>query len=287
MLILDGKNAREEIKKALIEKVKGLMTQPHLVIIQVGERGDSEAYIKAKRKFAVEIGARETHIKLAETASETEIIRAVENANADPRVHGIIVQLPLPLSIDANTVMNVIDPQKDVDGLTAINVEKWMEGREDAIWPATTRGIREILNFYDISLEGKKVAMLGRSTLVGKPTAAMCVAENATVTICNSKTPNTAEITRAADIIIVAIGKPRLIDDSYINIREGKMSEQVIIDVGINLVDGKLVGDVDYDLVAPALGDRGAITPVPGGVGQMTVLALFENLIDACYNQNN
>src|SRR3984885_6869247 len=115
MLILDGKKARADLKNALIEKVKGLLVQPHLVIVQVGERGDSDAYINAKRKFAVEIGVRETHIKLAETVSETEIIRAIENANADPSVHGIILQLPLPLSIDANTVMNAIDPEKDVD----------------------------------------------------------------------------------------------------------------------------------------------------------------------------
>jgi len=293
MLLLDGKKARAEIKKALIERVKGLSVQPHLVIVQVGARSDSDSYINAKKKFAAEIGARETHITLPEKTIQEALIRVIENANADPAVHGIIVQLPLPLSIDRDTIINAIDPAKDVDGLTAENVKKWIEGRADAIWPATTRGIRELLKFYDISLDGKKVAMLGRSSLVGIPTAAMCEAENATVTVCHSKTPNTVEITKATDIIIVAIGKPRLIGASYIGVdasansaAENK-SNQVIIDVGTTSVDGKLTGDVDYESVAPLLGDKGAITPVPGGVGQMTVLALFENLVDACYNQSN
>ena len=287
MLILDGKNARAEIKKALIERVKGLAVQPHLVIIQVGARTDSDAYINAKKKFAAEIGARETHIALPEKTIQEALIRIVENANANPAIHGIIVQLPLPLAIDRDTILNAIDPSKDVDGLTAANVQKWTEGRADAIWPATTRGIRELLKFYDISLDGKKVAMIGRSNLVGKPTAAMCEAENATVTVCHSKTLNTAEITKQSDVVIVAIGKPKLIGPSYMNVGQGRMSEQVIVDIGTTSVDGKLVGDVDFDAVAPLLGEHGAITPVPGGVGQMTVLALFENLVDACYNQSN
>jgi len=295
MLILDGKKARAEIKKALIERVKSLSVQPHLVIVQVGARSDSAAYINAKKKFAVEIGARETHIILPEQTIQREILRVIENANSDPAVHGIIVQLPLPLSIDRDTIINAIDPTKDVDGLTAANVKKWTEGRPDAIWPATTRGIRELLKFYNISLDGKKVAMLGRSSLVGMPTAAMCEAENAMVTVCHSKTPNTAEITKAADVIIVAIGKSRLIGPSYIcigastdvNASAENKSNQVIIDIGTTSIDGKLVGDVDFEAVIPLLGEKGAITPVPGGVGQMTVLALFENLIDACYNQNN
>jgi methylenetetrahydrofolate dehydrogenase (NADP+)/methenyltetrahydrofolate cyclohydrolase len=222
---------------------------------------------------------------LPEGSTQNEIFRAIENGNADASVHGIIVQLPLPLSIDRDTVINAINPKKDVDGLTAENVKKWTEGRADAIWPATTRGIRELLKFYKISLDAKKVAMIGRSSLVGKPTVAMCEAENATVTVCHSKTPNTAEITKASDIIIVAIGKPRLINASYVNAGAGKKSEQVIVDIGTTSIDGKLVGDVDYESIAPLLGEKGAITPVPGGVGQMTVLALFENLVDACYNQ--
>ncbi len=287
MLILDGKKARAEIKKALVERVKELSVQPHLVIVQVGARSDSDSYINAKKKFAAEIGVLETHITLPEGSTQNEILRTIKNANADASVHGIIVQLPLPLSIDPETIINAIDPEKDVDGLAAENVKKWTDGREDAIWPATTRGIRELLKFYGISLNGKKVAMLGRSSLVGKPTAAMCEAANATVTVCHSKTPNTAEITKASDIIIVAIGKPRLITASYVNAGAAKKSEQVIVDVGTTSIDGKLVGDVDYESVAPLLGEKGAITPVPGGVGQMTVLALFENLVDACYNQEN
>ena len=279
MLILDGKKPRAAYKKTLLEKMKGLAVTPHLAIIQVGARTDSDAYIGAKKKFAAEIGVHETHVALPAAATQAEIIAAVEHANTDPAVHGIIVQLPLPLSIDTDAVINAIDPAKDIDGLTAANVKKWLEGRADAIWPATTRGVRELLDFYGITLEGKKVAMLGQSNLVGKPTAALCLAEGAVVTVCHSGTQNTTEVTRAADIIIVAIGKPKLIGPEYIT------TGQVVIDIGITSVGGKLTGDVDYDAVAPLLGPNGAITPVPGGVGQMTVLALFENLIDACYNK--
>jgi methylenetetrahydrofolate dehydrogenase (NADP+)/methenyltetrahydrofolate cyclohydrolase len=279
--ILDGKKARAELKQALIQKRAGLSVQPHLVIIQVGDRPDSAAYISAKKKFAAEIGVRETHITISESADEKEVIRVIENANADPSVHGIIVQLPLPLSMDADAVMHVIDPEKDVDGLTETNVKKWLEGRADALWPATTRGIRELLDFYDVPLEGKHVVMVGRSSLVGKPTAAMCLAENATVTVCHSKTKNVAELTRSADVIIVAVGRPAYIGAG--NVKSG----QTVIDVGITADSaGKLVGDVDYDAVVPIIGSTGAITPVPGGVGVMTVLALFENLVDACYNKN-
>jgi methylenetetrahydrofolate dehydrogenase (NADP+)/methenyltetrahydrofolate cyclohydrolase len=198
-------------------------------------------------------------------------------------VQDIIVQLPLPLTIDKDAVFAAISPRKDVDGLTAANVQKWLEApsaSQSVMWPATARGIRELLAFYKIPLAGKHVVVVGRSSLVGKPVAAMCVAENATVTVCHSQTANLAEHTRRADILIVAIGKPRFIGASYVT--EG----QVVIDVGINKVnqpgeEGKSVmtGDVDFEAVKNIVS---AITPVPGGVGQMTVLALFENLLDEC-----
>jgi methylenetetrahydrofolate dehydrogenase (NADP+)/methenyltetrahydrofolate cyclohydrolase len=294
--ILDGRLVRAELKKALITKIHNLISpdgvpfQPTLAIVQVGDRPDSAAFIAAKKKFAAEIGVKEIHVKLKATTTQADIIRAVAALDADPSVQGIIVQLPLPLTIDKDAVFAAISPRKDVDGLTAANVQRWLEGRENesrgseihpssqsVIWPATARGIRELLDFYHIPLAGKHVVVVGRSSLVGKPVAAMCLAENATVTVCHSQTTNLALHTRRADILIVAIGKPRFIGASYV--REG----QVVIDVGISKVDqpeqGKSVmaGDVDFEVVKDIVA---AITPVPGGVGQMTVLALFENLVD-------
>ena len=282
--ILDGRLVRAELKKALIERIKNLVAshvdsrgvhlRPTLAIIQVGDRPDSTAFIASKRKFAVEIGAKEIYVKLKSTVNQTEVIRAVATLDADSSVHGIIVQLPLPLAMDKDAVLAAISTKKDIDGLTNINVQKWLDGREDAMWPATARGIRELLTFYNIPLAGKNVVVVGRSSLVGKPVAAMCLAENATVTICHSQTANLAEYTRRADVLIVAIGKPHYIDASYV--REG----QVIIDVGISKTDTGLAGDVDFEAVK---GIVSAITPVPGGVGQMTVLALFENLVDVSF----
>jgi methylenetetrahydrofolate dehydrogenase (NADP+)/methenyltetrahydrofolate cyclohydrolase len=289
--ILDGRLVRAELKKALIKKVKDLPVLPTLAIIQVGDRPDSTAFIAAKKKFAADIGVKEIHVKLKATATQAEIIRAVTALDADPSVHGIIVQLPLPLAIDKDAVFAAISPKKDVDGLTAANVQRWLEGRgnegheskarsssQSVLWPATARGIRELLDFYHIPLAGKHVVVVGRSSLVGKPVAAMCLAENATVTVCHSQTANLAEHTRCADILIVAIGKPHFINASYV--RKG----QVVIDVGISKMDGTeqgksiMAGDVDFEAVKNIVS---AITPVPGGVGQMTVLALFENLFDA------
>jgi len=241
--ILDGRLVRAELKKALIKKIKDLPVPPTVAIVQVGDRPDSTVFIAAKRKFAAEIGVKEVHIKLKETATQTEIIHAVATLDVDSSVHGIIVQLPLPLSIDKDTVLTAISPKKDIDGLTTANVQKWLEGRgseghqshqsgNSTMWPATARGIRELLDFYHIPLAGKHVVVVGRSSLVGKPVAAICLAENATVTVCHSQTTNLAEHTRHADILIVAIGKPHFINASYV--RKG----QVVIDVGISKMDG-------------------------------------------------
>ena len=288
--ILDGRLVRAELKKALITKIHNLISpdgvpfQPTLAIVQVGDRPDSTAFIAAKKKFAAEIGVKDIHVKLKETTTQADIIRAVAALDADTSVQGIIVQLPLPLTIDKDAVFASISPRKkDVDGLTAANVQKWLEApsaSQSVMWPATARGIRELLAFYKIPVAGKHVVVVGRSSLVGKPVAAMCLAENATVTVCHSQTANLAEHTRRADILIVAIGKPHFIGASYV--RAG----QVVIDVGINKVnqpgeEGKSVmtGDVDFEAVKNIVA---AITPVPGGVGQMTVLALFENLLDEC-----
>lgn len=283
-LILDGKKIRDEAIPALVAEVKEITASrgrvPTLAIIQVGERDDSNSYIKGKKSFADKIGATVKHIQVPENTSQSDLIDQVKKLNEDVSVDGIIVQLPLPLSIDSDNVIDTILPTKDVDSLTAFNVKKWLDGNEDVCLPATAAGIRRLLGYYKIDLFGKKVVVVGRSTLVGKPIIAMCLNENATVTVCHSKTKDLPTETKSADIVIVVTGKPGVVSAS--GVREG----QVIIDVGINtvfgeklddeIVDKKLVGDVDFDAVLPVVA---AITPVPGGVGPMTVLALFENLL--------
>ena len=274
MNILDGRIVRDSIILDLKERFSTLLHVPTLAIIQVGDRPDSTAFVRGKKAFAQKVGVKEMHIRLDEKISEKELVDVVKGCNSDPAVHGIIVQLPLPLHIEHDTIIDTIDPHKDVDGLTATNIKRWLEGREDAVMPATARGIRELFNYYKIDLFGKPVTVVGRSMLVGKPIAAMCLNENATVTVCHSKTPNLEEETLKADILIVAAGKPGLIQAKHV--KKGA----VVIDVGITRVAvDSLVGDVDFDSVKEV---ASALTPVPGGVGPMTVCALFENLLDLC-----
>ncbi len=276
-LILDGRAVRDSILPKLIERVAQLKAAtpsrvPTLAIIQVGTRPDSTAFIRAKRSFAKRIGINERHIQMPDISSEHQIIETIKKCNEDPEITGIIVQLPLPANIDRDAVIDAIDPRKDVDGLTSHNVELWLEGKTSATLPATARGIRELLAYYKIDLAEKHVAVIGRSMLVGKPIAAMCLAQNATVTICHSKTPDVAAETVKADIVISAVGKPGLVRASYV--REGA----TVIDVGITRsLEGILVGDVDFNSVKTR---AAALTPVPGGVGPMTVCALFENVLD-------
>lgn len=267
MKILDGKVAREAYTSRLIEKIKALPFTPCLVIIQVGTRADSDAFIKAKKSFAQKIGVKEIHVKLDEKISQEEVLEQVRKYNEDKTVQGIIVQLPLPTHLDADAIINSIDPKKDTDGLTPAT----------SYTAATARGISDLLKFYEIELKNKRVTVVGQSKLVGKPIAEMCRDEGAIVTVCDSKTENLEEKTKIADILIVAIGKPNFINEKYIS------KGQIVIDVGITRqAEGStLLGDVDFQGVKDIVD---MITPVPGGVGQMTVLALFENLIDACYN---
>jgi methylenetetrahydrofolate dehydrogenase (NADP+) / methenyltetrahydrofolate cyclohydrolase len=240
----------------------------------VGNRPDSTAFIRAKKAFAKRVGVNEKHIQVPENISQNELIDIIKKCNIDLSIHGIIIQLPLPIHIGRDTVIDAIDPKKDADGLTATNVKLWLEGREDCIMPATARGIKHLLNYYKIDLFGKHVTVVGRSMLVGKPIVAMCLNENATVTVGHSKTKHLAEETKNADVLVVAVGKPGLIDEKYV--KKG----QVVIDVGISRTqDNKLIGDVDFNSVSKKVS---AITPVPGGVGPMTVFSLFENLIGLC-----
>ncbi len=272
--LIDGRIVRDIRIANLKERLATLSYIPTLAIIQVGDRPDSTAFIRAKKAFALKIGFKENHIKVDEGISEKELIDIVKSCNIDPAIHGIIVQLPLPLHIERDAIIDAIDPRKDADGLTAINTKRWLEGREDAVMPATARGIRELFRYYNIDLFGKPVTVVGRSMLVGKPIAAMCLNENATVTVCHSKTPHLVEETTKADILIVATGRPGLIQAKHV--KRGA----VVIDVGITrTAENILTGDVDFDSVKDV---AGAISPVPGGVGPMTVCALFENLIDLC-----
>ncbi len=274
MQLLDGKKVREARTPLLMEKIAALSFTPCLVIIQVGNREDSTAFISAKRAFAKKLGVKEIHVQLEEKATQDEVVKTIQKYNTDTDVHGIIIQLPLPIHMDPDAVIDKIDVCKDVDGLTSHNVKRWMNGRADGVTPATTRGIKELLDFYKIDLFGKKVVMIGRSSLVGKPTAFMCLNQNATVTICHSKTSGLEKETQKADVVIVAIGKPGFIGKKYLS------KGQVVIDIGITrLPDGRLSGDVNFEEAKDLVE---MITPVPGGVGQMTVLALFENLVEMC-----
>jgi methylenetetrahydrofolate dehydrogenase (NADP+)/methenyltetrahydrofolate cyclohydrolase len=273
MNILSGLTARDARIPALIEKVRTLSCPATLAIIQIGDRSDSAMYVKGKKTFAKKIGAEIRHIHLPETVSQGEVLKEIAQCNADVSIQGIIVQLPLPAHIDRAAMIEAVTPTKDVDGLTTINQTKLLQGDSSAIVPATARGIQELFSYYSISLIGKKVAVVGRSRLVGTPVAILCKKAGADVIICHSKTVDLAHETKQADIVVVAVGKPGLIGAEHL--KQGA----VVIDVGIsNMPDGSLKGDVDVEAVKNIVS---AITPVPGGVGPMTVLGLFENLVDA------
>jgi methylenetetrahydrofolate dehydrogenase (NADP+)/methenyltetrahydrofolate cyclohydrolase len=283
--ILSGLTARDELKKPLAAKIKALQEKRSgspltLAIIQVGDRADSIAYINSKKKFAAEIGVDVNLINFQENINQEEIISEIKKLNKDKKITGIIVQLPLPKNLYERIILDAIDPAKDADAITSTNVKKWMIQKQVLfLYPATARGISELLDFYKISLKGKKVCVIGRSAFVGTPIACLCRAKGAIVTVCHSKTIDLVKKTLDADVIISAVGKAGLITAGHV--RRG----QVIIDVGLSRAEGKLVGDVDFEKVKTLLEESGAITPVPGGVGPMTVLALFENLLDCAILQ--
>ena len=293
--LLSGTKVRDELIIGLTKKFESAKITAssaiELAIIQVGNRPDSNSYIQAKVNFAKKVGINALLINLPDSVSESEIIEKIKECNSDSKVKGIIVQLPLPADINKDNVINSIDVCKDIDGLTASNVRLLSLGRPEAIVPATARGVMELLKYYKIFLNGKKVTVIGRSALVGKPIAQLCTNAGAVVTVAHSKTIDLIKETKSANIIIVAVGKKNLIRSEHVT--EG----QVIIDVGINRNDQseiieisniekpkKVVGDVDFEAVSKVIGSSGAISPVPGGVGPMTVLCLFENLADICGN---
>ena len=274
--IIDGKLISSKIKEKIKEKIQNLDVKPTLVVIQVGNNEASNVYVKNKKNAAINVGMNFNHIHFEETINEQEIIKTIEKLNKDNTVNGIIVQLPLPHHLNSNKIINHINPIKDVDGLTTINLGKLFND-EECLTSCTPAGIIELLKAYNIKLEGKCVTIVGRSTLVGKPLIHMLLKENATVVVCHSKTVDLKRFTTKADILIVAAGKKHLICSEMVK------NGAIIIDVGINKIDNKLYGDVNFNDV---LDKVSYITPVPGGVGPMTIAILLNNTLKS-YNMMN
>lgn len=274
-MIIDGKKISNDLKQNLKDEIMALSEigrAPKLAVVLVGEDSASQVYVRQKEKACEAIGIDNLLIRKDENISEDELLALIDKLNEDDGVDGILVQLPLPSQIDEMKVIERISPKKDVDGFHPENIASLFLDREGFL-PCTPSGVMELLKAIGCRLEGKEVVVVGRSHNVGKPVAFMALAQNATVTIAHSKTKNLAAICSRADILIVAVGKANMIDDTFV--KKGA----IVIDVGINrLENGKLCGDVDYEKVAPL---TSAITPVPGGVGPMTVALLMRNTVEA------
>lgn len=273
--IIDGKEIAQTIKEEMrleVEELKKIGKSCCLAVIQVGEDPASTVYVSNKKKACAYIGIDSLSFELPEKTTEEELIALIDKLNMDETVHGILCQLPLPCHINEKTILNRISPKKDVDGFHPQNVGALVVG-DFGFVSCTPAGIIELLKRSNVEIEGKNCVVIGRSNIVGKPMALLMLRENATVTICHSKTKNLKEICKEADILIVAIGKPKFVNKDYI--KEGA----VVIDVGIHRDENnKLCGDVDYKSVEPLCS---AITPVPGGVGPMTICMLMKNCLEA------
>ncbi len=293
--ILSGKTARAVYAAKLKEKISKLKAKPRLAILQIGDRQESFAYIKAKIKFGAVIGAEVLHFQFDEATLEQTVIDKILELNTDTAVHGIIVQLPLPPTFHTQKILDTIDQSKDVDGLTTENRAGRATRKEGAgFTPATARGVMELLSYYEIPIKGQKITIFGRSALSGGPVADTLSSAGAQVTVCNSQTSRVEQIAAsvASDIIITAIGKPKYFGPDFFN----RSDKQVVIDVGMTSIIGteaenlpwiigrkKFQGDVDFEAVEPLVG---AIPPVPGAVGLRTVLENFKNLVDAAERKN-
>ena len=285
-MILDGKHLSKVLREEIKVEVKDLDVIPHLVVILVGEDGASETYVNNKVKACHEVGFKSTVIKFPESVTEDELLDRIVDINHDDEVDGLIVQLPLPEHISEEKVLETINPKKDVDGFHPMNVGKMLLGLPSFI-PATPLGIMLLLKHYNIETAGKHCVVLGRSHIVGSPVSILLSKNdspgNCTVTLCHSKTPNLSEHTLKADILIVAVGKPGFVGPEMI--KEGA----VVIDVGIHRIKAdnksgyKIVGDVDYENILPK---SSAITPVPGGVGPMTITGLLLNTLKSVKTLN-
>ena len=274
--LIDGKAISKEIKQKLKEEVSLLKRKPTLVVISVGNNAASEIYVHQKEKVAKDIGYNFIHLAY-DSVLEKDLIKKINTLNNDTNVDGIIVQLPLPESLNSNRIINSIDSDKDVDGLTYINAGKLLN-KEPCLVSCTPMGIMYLFQHEHISLEGKNVVVIGRSNLVGKPLFNLLNNANATVTLCHSKTRDVSMYTREADIVIIAIGQKGFLTKDML--KEGS----IVIDVGINRVNDKIYGDVDFD---NCLDKVSKITPVPGGVGPMTVIMLMQNVLLAYQKKEN
>ena len=273
MKILDGKAVSLKVKESVkvrADELKKFSIEPTLAVVLVGEDKASQTYVRAKEKACNEYGIKSVAHRLSENTTQNELLALINVLNLDDSIHGILVQLPLPKHIDTNVVLAAIDPRKDVDGFHAVNVGKLVSGL-DGFVPCTPLGVMEILKEYGIEVAGLNAVVIGRSNIVGKPMANLLLNASATVTVTHSKTKNLKEICKNADLIVAAIGRPFFLKADMV--KDGA----VVVDVGINrLDDGRLVGDVDFDEVAPKCS---YITPVPGGVGPMTIAMLLNNTI--------
>ncbi|MCC4310975.1 bifunctional methylenetetrahydrofolate dehydrogenase/methenyltetrahydrofolate cyclohydrolase [Carnobacterium maltaromaticum] len=270
---MDGKGLADEMQVEMFKTVEGLKEKgitPGLVVLLVGENPASQTYVKNKEKRAVALGFNSLVKRLPESILEKELVNEIEFYNQNPDFHGILVQLPLPNHIDAETILNTIDPSKDVDGFHPVNMGKLLIGQPDMI-PCTPYGIMKLLARYKIDIAGKNAVIIGRSNIVGKPMAQLLLMEHATVTIAHSKTANLAELAKTADILVVAIGRGHFVTKEFIK------PGVVVIDVGMNRdQNGKLIGDVASAEVAEV---AGYLTPVPKGVGPMTITMLLYQTI--------
>ena len=280
-MLLNGKEVAKKIKEDLkleVDQIKEKGIIPKLAVVMVGNNEASKVYVKNKSKACDTIGVAFEEFLLDENITEEELFKLIDRLNEDKNINGILVQAPIPKHLDQNKAFRRIKPEKDVDGFNPINVGDLSIGN-DCFISCTPYGVMKILEYYNIELEGKNAVVLGRSNIVGKPMVQCLLSKNATVTVCHSRTQNIKEITKNADILIAAIGKAKFVTEDMV--KEGA----IVIDVGINRLDnGKICGDVDFETVESKVK---AITPVPGGVGPMTIAMLMNNLVKATKLQNN
>jgi methylenetetrahydrofolate dehydrogenase (NADP+) / methenyltetrahydrofolate cyclohydrolase len=270
--IIDGRAVAQRIRDEVAREIADLDVTPGLATVLVGDDPASAVYVRMKREDSAEVGIESFHHEPGGDVSAGDLAALIRDLNGDERVHGILLQLPLPDHLDQDEFISLIGPGKDVDGLTSVNAGLLMQDREEAMVPCTPAGVMELLNAAGAELEGARAVVLGRSILVGKPLAQLLLAANATVTHCHSRTRDLPAVCREADVLIAAVGSPGLVTADMV--REGA----TVIDVGTNRTDAGLVGDVDFDAVREK---AGAITPVPGGVGPMTRAMLLVNTLRA------
>jgi methylenetetrahydrofolate dehydrogenase (NADP+)/methenyltetrahydrofolate cyclohydrolase len=270
--IIDGKAVAARVRGQVAREVEAMNRKPGLATILVGDDPASATYVRMKREDSAEVGIESFHHEPGGDVSAEALADLIRGLGSDERVDGILLQLPLPDHLDQDEFISLIDPAKDVDGLTAVNAGLLVQGREEAIVPCTPAGVMELLAETGVELQGARAVVIGRSILVGKPLAHLLLAANATVTQCHSRTRDLPAVCREADVLIAAVGSPRLVTADMV--REGA----IVIDVGTNRTDDGLVGDVDFDSVKER---AGAITPVPGGVGPMTRAMLLANTLRA------